>query len=158
MGPVEAMIGFLTSYFSEKAPTGAFSLNLASKKSSVGFSLYSRGSDGAMLSHDHSTQFNFVLQSLTLWREIMLNMPMLWCMADQDMISEPYRLANTGQGYHRLQSCPRVGSAMRKILSNVQKGVYSATLFKLELIFAASFQDGLGLVWFTWGIEMFQMR
>ena len=124
--PVEAMIGFLTTYFSEKSSGGSFSLSLLSdKKASMGFSLYSRGSGGAKLSHDHTTQFHFVLQSLTLWREIMLSMPMLWCMADEDMVSEPYRLANTGQGYHRLQSCPRVGAAMRRILSTVQKKVLS---------------------------------
>lgn len=120
--PVDAMLSFLTSYFDPKKPSGAFSLSLSQRSSGLGFtSLYSRSSGGAMLSHDHSTQFNFVLQSLTLWREIMVSMPKLWCMADLDLCEQPYRLANTGQGYHRLQSCPHVGAAMRQILANVQK-------------------------------------
>ena len=47
---------------------------------------------GACLSHDHSTQYRFVLQSFTLWKEIMANMPKLWLLADSDMIKEAYRL------------------------------------------------------------------
>lgn len=43
------------------------------------------GSGGAKLSHDHATQYVFALQSLTLWSEIMLNMPKLWYLADLDM-------------------------------------------------------------------------
>jgi hypothetical protein len=65
---------------------------------------------GACLSHDHATQYSFVLQSLTLWREIMQWMPKVWLLADADMITESYRLVDTGQGYQRLQSCPRVGA------------------------------------------------
>ena len=47
---------------------------------------------GACLSHDHNTQFRFVLQSFTLWKEIMTNMPKLWLLADHDMTHEQYRL------------------------------------------------------------------
>lgn len=46
---------------------------------------------GACLSHDHSTQYRFVLQSFTLWREIMGCMPKLWLLADYDMTHEQYR-------------------------------------------------------------------
>jgi hypothetical protein len=46
---------------------------------------------GACLSHDHATQFRFVLQSFTLWREVMANMPKLWMLADYDMTHEAYR-------------------------------------------------------------------
>jgi Protein of unknown function (DUF2009) len=120
------MINFLTTYFDPKKP-GNYSLSLSSSRSTgmtMSLPFYrSSSSGGAKLSHDHTTQFNFVLQSLTLWREIMRNMPRLWCMADADMTGEPYRLGNTGQGYHRVQSCPNVGSAMRQILSSVQKKV-----------------------------------
>jgi hypothetical protein len=52
-------------------------------------SSYSGG--GACLSHDHGTQFRFVLQSFTLWREIMSCMPRLWMLADHDMTHEQYR-------------------------------------------------------------------
>jgi hypothetical protein len=37
-------------------------------------------------------------------------MPKVWLLADADMITESYRLVDTGQGYQRLQSCPRVGA------------------------------------------------
>ena len=71
-------------------------------------------------------QYSFVLQSLTLWAEIMANMPKLWTLAEQDMLKEYYRLCDTGQGYHRMHSCPRVGELMRRILNNVQKKVGEA--------------------------------
>jgi len=50
---------------------------------------------GACLSHDHATQYRFVLQSFTLWKEIMANMPKLWLLADLDMIKEGYRLVSS---------------------------------------------------------------
>lgn len=34
----------------------------------------SYGRDGSKLSHDHTTQFTFVLQSLMLWRDVINNM------------------------------------------------------------------------------------
>ena len=58
----------------------------------------------------------------------MAQMPKLWCLADADMTQESYRLANTGQGYHRLQSCPRVGEAMHKILTSVKRKVLPSIL------------------------------
>ena len=73
-----------------------------------------------MLSHNHATQFKFVLQTLTLWREIMSNMPKLWLCADLDMTNEMYRLVDTGQGYQRLQGSPRVRREMSEILHRVQ--------------------------------------
>ena len=36
-------------------------------------------------------------------------------------ISCQYRLVDTGQGYHRLQSCPHVSAEIRRILSATQK-------------------------------------
>jgi hypothetical protein len=65
-------------------------LNLLCRSSLYGYSSsYSGG--GACLSHDHATQFRFVLQSFTLWREIMSCMPRLWMLADHDMTHEQYR-------------------------------------------------------------------
>jgi hypothetical protein len=78
---------------------------------------------GSMLSHSHATQYKFVLQSLTLWKEIMSTMPKLWLLADSDMMTESYRLVDTGQGYQRLQSCPRVRREMSDILGRVQSRV-----------------------------------
>ena len=38
---------------------------------------------GARLSHGHSQQFQYALQSLTLWREIQNDMFKLWCLAEE---------------------------------------------------------------------------
>merc|ERR1719487_396079 len=119
--------------FHPEHPTENFSLELDSfgrpKASPYGsFSgLYGYSSryfgGGAKLSHDHKTQYRFVHQSLLLWKEIMSNMPRLWMFADGDMLTESYRFADTGQGYNRIQSCPRVGREMQRILSKVQNSV-----------------------------------
>jgi hypothetical protein len=38
---------------------------------------------GARLSHGHNQQFQYALQSLTLWREIQTDMFKLWCLAEE---------------------------------------------------------------------------
>ena len=68
---------------------------------------------------NHATQYQFVLQSLTLWKEIMNRLPMMWFAADHDMVEQSYRLADTGQGYQRLQQCPNVSAQMRDVLNKV---------------------------------------
>ncbi len=142
--PVEQMLHYLKTLFDPAKPQDPYSLDLTSssrtpKKTTKDqggfFSSSSRflggfggngGYDrngGAMLSHNHSTQYRFVLQSLTLWKEIMFYMPKLWLLADLDMTLENYRLVDTGQGYQRLQSCPRIRKEMSEILSRVQSCV-----------------------------------
>lgn len=119
------MISILTEFFDPKHPDPNFSLDLQHRGFSNltstlnGFSNRYFGI-GAKLSHSHSTQYTFVLQSLTLWREVMAEMPKLWFCADLDMTEQGYRLADTGQGYQRLQQCPRVSDLMHKILRHVQ--------------------------------------
>lgn len=140
VGPVEKALNFLTQYFEEKGPThelsdltlrpkigGVKSMFGSSNYGSYSYSGYSFGGNslgyrnrGACLSHDHSTQYRFVLQSLTLWKEIMQKLPKLWFAADEDMIHEAYRLCDTGQGYNRVQSCPRVRDMMSGILRRTQ--------------------------------------
>ena len=131
-GPVAKILTLLLNTFNPNVIEGPFSLELRGaprKPSSFGaysaFSSFSGFSSsylgrGASLSHDHKTQFTFVKQSLMLWEEIMRNMPKLWFHADNDMLNNHYRLADTGQGYQRLQSCPKVGSLMQSILRRVQ--------------------------------------
>ena len=125
--PVQKAIDILALSFNPKKPQEHFSLELTAKRKPFGSSFSFTGfssryiGGGAALSHDHATQFTFVYQSLCLWREIMRHMPKLWLLADSDMLCESYRLCDTGQGYHRLQSCPQVGSEMRRILSHVQR-------------------------------------
>jgi hypothetical protein len=80
------------------------------------------GQDGARLSHNHDTQYNYVLQSLHLWAAIIEDTFRLWYLAEQDLLSptQPYELRNTGQGLQRVQQSPRVYKAMHEILSFTQ--------------------------------------
>lgn len=52
------------------------------------------------MSHDHKTQYQYVEQSLMLWKEIMDNMFMLWSLAEDDLLNDehPYNYKDTGQG------------------------------------------------------------
>lgn len=56
--PVDRMIGYLRQYFRPDAAEPGASLAI------------SGGLGGARLTHNHERQFHYVLQSLTLWREI----------------------------------------------------------------------------------------
>jgi len=119
--PVQRMLEYLKQYFSPSEPTPEDmeeTRNLASLAIT-----YGRG--GSCLSHSHSTQFEFVRQTLMLWREIQTQMFKLWIMADRDLLSTAshYRLANTGQGLNRMKSAPCVSRAMHQILSRVQSSV-----------------------------------
>jgi hypothetical protein len=61
------MIWYLKHYFSAREfEERAFSLSI------------SVGSDGARLSHPHERHYAYVLQSLTLWREVAHDMFRLW--------------------------------------------------------------------------------
>ncbi|KAJ3572261.1 hypothetical protein NP233_g3203 [Leucocoprinus birnbaumii] len=112
--PCDQMIGFLKQYFH---PTQA-----KDQKSSLAIR---SGKGGARLSHDHSKQYAYVLQSLTLWREILHDMFHLWSLAEQDLLSEnvPYRLRDTGQGLNRVQAAPKTSRMMHTILHKAQKSV-----------------------------------
>lgn len=81
------------------------------------------GKAGARLTHNHTRQYMYVLQSLALWREISHEMFMLWHLAEADLLDSKnsYRLRDTGQGLHRVQEAPRVLSAMNQIINRVQK-------------------------------------
>ncbi|EER04313.1 conserved hypothetical protein [Perkinsus marinus ATCC 50983] len=82
------------------------------------------GEGGARLSHDHRRQYQYVLQSLTLWDDVLKNLIQLWHMVENDTIVKPaggYRLADTGQGLNRIQQAPSVYRAMNQILNSVQQ-------------------------------------
>ncbi|KDD73702.1 DUF2009 hypothetical protein, partial [Helicosporidium sp. ATCC 50920] len=85
------------------------------------------GSEGARLTHSHARQYQYVLQSLTLWREISHEMFKMWYCADADMLAErnSYRLQNTGQGLQRVQSAPCVSKAMHAVLARCQRRIGS---------------------------------
>jgi len=112
--PVDMMIGYLKKYFHPEKKEEGFSLTIQA------------GKNGSCLSHSHSTQFKFVLQSLELWREIQHEMFRLWLCSDADLLGKSsYRLMDTGQGLQRVQSAPAVGAAMSDILSKVRSRVGS---------------------------------
>ncbi|KAJ7639277.1 hypothetical protein FB45DRAFT_1134564 [Roridomyces roridus] len=114
--PCERMIGYLKQYFhATEAKDSKSSLAIRS------------GKNGARLSHDHSKQYAYVIQSLTLWREILHEMFHLWSLAEGDLLSEnvPYRLRDTGQGLNRVQAAPKTSRMMHQILNKAQRSVGS---------------------------------
>jgi len=113
--PVIKMISLLTSNFRPDSYQDPFSLAI------------SFGYEGARLSHDHERQYHFVLQSLTLWREVLNDMFKLWVLSEEDLLDNTnrYRLSQTGQGLNRVQQAPRVEDAMHKLLSNTKKKLES---------------------------------
>jgi len=114
--PCDRMIHYLKTYFH---PTQA-------KESKHSLAIRS-GKGGARLSHDHAKQYAYVLQSLTLWREILHDMFRLWSLTEQDLLSESvsYRLRDTGQGLNRVQAAPKTLRLMHTILHRAQQSVGS---------------------------------
>ncbi len=110
--PVQRMIAYLKRYFGPQQAVADDAYSLA----------IFGGVDGSRLSHSHEKQYNYVLQSLTLWREILNDMFRLWCLAEEDMLDPacPYKLEDTGQGAQRVQEAPRVAKAMRDLLFRTQ--------------------------------------
>eukprot|EP01038_Epipyxis_sp_PR26KG_P016737 gene16737-22896_t len=108
--PITECIELLTKYFSNLPDGSEFSLTIV------------EGKDGARLSHSHQLQYNYVLQSLTLWEAIVKDMFRLWYLAEQDLLADnqPYELKNTGQGLQRVQQSPRVFRAMHEILATTK--------------------------------------
>jgi len=114
--PCDKMISYLKKYFHPtEARDGKSSLAIKSGKA------------GARLTHDHSKQYAYVIQSLTLWREVLHDMFHLWSLAEQDLLSEnsPYRLRDTGQGLNRVQAAPKTSRMMHVILGRAQKSIGS---------------------------------
>ncbi|CAL5219476.1 g1312 [Coccomyxa viridis] len=109
--PVDRMIEYLHAYFRPGYAESGASLAI------------SGGLAGARLTHNHERQFHYVLQSLTLWREISHDMFKLWCLAEDDLLRESnsYRLVNTGQGLNRVQQAPSVSRAMHAVLHRCQQ-------------------------------------
>ena len=93
--PVERAIKILKETFNPRQPDEHYSLELKMKlrKSFMSFGGFSSRymNNSACLSHDHATQYTFVLQSLLLWREIMWHLPKLWQYAESDLLGEQVR-------------------------------------------------------------------
>ena len=114
--PVDRMLEHLGAFFSAAEPS-ADDVEAVGGQASLAIA-YGRG--GSCLSHSHATQYEFVRQTLLLWREIQTQMFRLWALADSDLLAGGYRLCNTGQGLNRMQPAPRIGRAMAAILGRVQ--------------------------------------
>ena len=114
--PIDRAISYLQHHFSPD--------DYSSKETSLAIS---GGVEGARLSHSHGRQYSFVLQSMTLWREISNDMFKLWTLAEEDLLAagNRYRLTNTGQGLNRVQAAPRVSKAMHTILARCQSKIGS---------------------------------
>jgi hypothetical protein len=113
---IDQMLWHLTHYFSPHAVEEGYSLAIAA------------GQSGSRLTHSHSRQYHYVLQSLALWREVAHDMFRLWILAEEDLLdgTTPYKLRDTGQGRHRVQSAPRIAKAMSAIVRRVQARVGDA--------------------------------
>lgn len=111
--PIDKMIVYLTTYFAPDRVEGNYSLAIAA------------GINGARLTHNHTRQYHYVLQSLTLWREVTHDMFKLWILAEDDLLESgnTYRLKDTGQGLNRLQPAHRISKAMTSIVHRVQSRV-----------------------------------
>eukprot|EP01041_Mallomonas_annulata_P006154 gene6154-12464_t len=109
--PIQQCISLLKKYFHPRNIDPAYSLAIE------------EGAQGARLTHSHELQYNYVLQSLTLWASVVQDMFRLWYLAEQDMLSpeQPYELQQTGQGLQRVQQSPRVYKAMHEILYHTQR-------------------------------------
>lgn len=108
--PIDRMIQYFRNYFRPDSLEPGFSLGITG------------GRNGARLTHNHERQYNYVLQSLTLWRELSTEMFKLWYLAESDMLREgnTYRLCDTGQGLNRVQAAPQVAKTIHQILSRCQ--------------------------------------
>ncbi|KAL5530098.1 hypothetical protein ACEPAF_6355 [Sanghuangporus sanghuang] len=114
--PCEKMIGYLRKYFDPH--------HLKDSKSSLAIR---SGKNGSRLTHDHARQYAYVLQSLTLWKEILHEFFHLWYLAETDLLSPDitYRLRDTGQGLNRVQAAPKTLRMMHVILHRAQTNIGS---------------------------------
>lgn len=112
---IECFLHLLKENFSPKDCTTATNLAI------------SEGHDGSRLTHSHMQQYAFVLQSLTLWKNICRNMYSLWSLAEQDILSpsEKYELRVTGQGLQRVQKAPNLFRAVQELLHQTKKEIGS---------------------------------
>ncbi|KAJ3732771.1 hypothetical protein DFJ43DRAFT_1039132 [Lentinula guzmanii] len=81
------------------------------------------GKGGARLSHEYA----YVIQSSTLWKEILHDMFHLWSLAAEHLLSDSisYRLRDTTQGLNRVQPSSKTSRLMHAILHKAQKSVSS---------------------------------
>mmetsp|Transcript_17257 Transcript_17257/g.33586 ORF Transcript_17257/g.33586 Transcript_17257/m.33586 type:complete len:601 (-) Transcript_17257:211-2013(-) len=111
--PCDEMIEYLRTRFNPEEEKEGYSL-------AIGY-----GTGGARLSHGHKTQYEYVMQTLHLWRDILHDFYRLWFLAEEDLLdpNNGYRLRNTGQGLNRIQNSPNIGREMSRIIYTARKKV-----------------------------------
>uniref|UniRef100_A0A0G4HK41 Non-canonical E2 ubiquitin-conjugating enzyme C-terminal domain-containing protein n=1 Tax=Chromera velia CCMP2878 TaxID=1169474 RepID=A0A0G4HK41_9ALVE len=111
--PVDRLLWYMKEFFDPEEAEDRFSLDIRS------------GRGGARLTHNHRRQFTYVLQTLTLWREVLHEMFILWHKAEADLLSSDngYILRDTGQGLNRVQAAPQVSRVMHLIVNRVKEKV-----------------------------------
>jgi Protein of unknown function (DUF2009) len=114
--PIEVLLESLQTYFDSSNKS-------AHEISSMTDLTIRAGRNGARLSHSHSSQYQYVFQSLTLWREVLIYLLPIWNTVDKDLLNPDnyYRLADTGQGLNRMQHPPGTQRIISKVLANVQE-------------------------------------
>eukprot|EP00756_Hemistasia_phaeocysticola_P041964 Hpha_TRINITY_DN16944_c0_g3::TRINITY_DN16944_c0_g3_i1::g.54027::m.54027 len=110
-----AMIEELVKNFNPDRPEPGFELTIH------------EGDEGSRLEHNHQMQFDYVRQSLLLWKNILRDMYRLWLLMEQDLLdhTQPYKFTDTGQGHNRVQQPKRLYLAMEEVLRRTQKEVGS---------------------------------
>ncbi|KAL3672435.1 hypothetical protein V7S43_003117 [Phytophthora oleae] len=108
--PITRMIDYLEKYFKPEKAEAGLSLEIRA------------GKNGARLSHSHGSQYEYVLQSLLLWKNMTTSMLRLWWVVEEDLLGgNVYRLRDTGQGLNRMQHAPETSHLVHSILHNTQK-------------------------------------
>ncbi|CAM9297574.1 unnamed protein product [Choristocarpus tenellus] len=83
----------------------------------------SKGHGGSELTHSHSEQCFYVLQSLMLWLEVSESMTEFWADGEAELLNSYnfYYIENTGQGFQRIQDAPRVSRRMEYCINRVKR-------------------------------------
>lgn len=107
--PVINMINKLELYFKNSENDLKYSLGIK------------YGYKGSRLTHNHEKQYLYVKQALQLWNYVMRDLIELWYLSDFDLFDgNNYRMADTGQGFQRIKSCPKLYKKMYSILNECQ--------------------------------------
>lgn len=151
MLPIQECIAALKMYFKPDRVESGYSLAILGAEG-----LDASVTEGSRLTHSHTQQYQYVLQSLELWAAILEDMFRLWLLSEEDLLAtkevasssgsssssspdgenskvglrgleSPYELINTGQGLQRVQQSPRVYRAMHEMLARTKLRVSSET-------------------------------
>eukprot|EP01060_Flectonema_neradi_P036540 TRINITY_DN7049_c1_g1_i1.p1 TRINITY_DN7049_c1_g1~~TRINITY_DN7049_c1_g1_i1.p1 ORF type:complete len:582 (+),score=110.88 TRINITY_DN7049_c1_g1_i1:88-1833(+) len=110
--PINEMIELCKKYFDPRRVTEDTSLAIT------------EGVEGSRISHEHESQYYYVLQSLAFWKNILQEMSWLWVVMETDMLSgSPYEFRETGQGLNRVHNCPDLFNAVSSILDKTKAEV-----------------------------------